>query len=224
MAERLNSRDQLDQLLDETYQIGRSLLERSSVEVARELVGTIVVTKHPSGIVAGRVVETEAYPGDEPASHAYNKVRPTQRTKAQYLSAGHLYVYKIMGLHTMTSIVTNKEGVPDVVFIRSMEPLFGIELMRERRGFMGVSMGNISTGPGKLSRALGITTLHNGFDIFSEDTFISLFNPIGESCRNKVKTGKRINLGTNKLGSADAGSATNAQLRFFLPDSKFLST
>lgn len=83
-------------------------------------------------------------------------------------------MYLIMGLHHMTSIVTNQENIPDVVFIRSMEPFHGVELMRQRRNYFGKDLRNLTKGPGRLSQALGLNVSHHGFNIFSENSFMSL--------------------------------------------------
>jgi DNA-3-methyladenine glycosylase len=128
----------------------RSFYLRPTIEVARGLLGKILV----HGERAGRIVETEAYLGlEDRAAHAWRGVTP--RTKVLFGPPGHAYVYLVYGIHECLNIVAEPEGVPGCVLIRALEPVAGLD--RE------------ANGPGKLTRAMGITRRHNGADLTKGD-------------------------------------------------------
>jgi len=130
---------------------------RPVLEVARDLVGCVV--RH--GGTAGVIVETEAYHDSEPACHAF--VGLTARTKVLFGPPGRAYVYRSYGIHALLNAVCEPEGVGAAVLIRALEPLDGIELMRARRG--GVGLRALCSGPGKLTQALDIELRDNGCDL-----------------------------------------------------------
>jgi DNA-3-methyladenine glycosylase len=134
--------------------LGRGFYERPVHEVARDLVGCVV--RH--GETAGRIAETESYHMEEPACHAYAGV--TERTATLFGPPGHAYVYFSYGIHSLLNAVAEREGVGAAVLIRALEPVDGIELMRERRGVAGDE--ELCNGPGKLTQALGIGLSLNG--------------------------------------------------------------
>lgn len=135
---------------------------RPTLEVARELLGKIVVRETPQGVISGAIVETEAYIGEaDPACHAFHGLTP--RTRVMYGPAGHAYVYFTYGNHFMLNIVTEEMGHPSAVLIRALEPLRGIEMMKKNRGLD--SLVALTSGPGKLCKALSITTDLNGIDL-----------------------------------------------------------
>ena len=125
--------------------------------VARALIGCVV----RQGETAGAIVETEAYHEREPASHAYGG--RTARSITLFGPPGLAYVYRSYGMHAMLNAVAEPEGVGAGVLIRALEPLEGIELMRERRG--RERLEDLCSGPGKLTEALGIELGHNGGDL-----------------------------------------------------------
>ena len=125
--------------------------------VARALIGCVV--RH--GETAGVIVETEAYHEREPASHSY--VGLTARTATLFGPPGRAYVYRSYGVHAMLNAVAEPEGIGAAVLIRALEPLEGIELMRERRGRERIE--DLCSGPGKLTQALDIELHHNGGDL-----------------------------------------------------------
>ncbi len=127
---------------------------RSVHEVARDLVGCVV--RH--GETAGRIVETESYHMEEPACHAYAGL--TERTRTLFGDPGRAYVYRSYGVHALLNAVTEDEGVGAAVLIRALEPVDGIEVMRERRGVPRDE--ELCSGPGKLTQALGIWLSLNG--------------------------------------------------------------
>ena len=140
---------------------------RPTLEVARDLIGKVVVHKSPAGITAGAIVEAEAYIGeDDPACHA--APGPTTRNAPLYGPPGRAYVYLNYGLHDMLNAVTEEEGHPAAVLIRALEPLEGLALMRRRRarapwrkGKGSVPDHELCRGPGNLCRAMGITLADN---------------------------------------------------------------
>ena len=148
----------------------REDLAGSVVDVARDLVGCTI--RH--GETAGVIVETEAYHESEPACHAY--IGRTARTVPLFGRPGIAYVYFSYGMHALLNVVCEREGVGAAVLIRALEPVDGIELMRERRGL--VRDEDLCSGPGKLTQALGVGLELNGTDLF--DGPIRLGPPSGE--------------------------------------------
>jgi DNA-3-methyladenine glycosylase len=142
----------LDKLLSRSFYI------RDAVTVARALLGKIV--RH--GETSGRIVETEAYlgTGDE-AAHSAAGITP--RTQVIFGPPGHAYVYLSYGIHSCLNIVAEPEGSAGCVLIRALDPLTGVDEMRIRRGVR--DLANLANGPGKLTKALGITLAHNGVDV-----------------------------------------------------------
>jgi DNA-3-methyladenine glycosylase len=157
---------------------------RSVHEVARDLVGATL--RH--GDAAGRIVEVESYHQDEPASHAYIGLRP--RTEVLFGPPGFAYVYRSYGIHALLNAVTNEEGVGAAVLIRAIEPLEGIELMRERRG--PVRDEELTNGPGKLTEALGIGLELNGVSL--EDGPIRIEPRRQDEREPRIATGTRIGI------------------------------
>jgi DNA-3-methyladenine glycosylase len=131
-----------------------SFYDRPVLEVARDLVGCVV--EHEG--CAGVIVETEAYHQVEPACHAYVGVTP--RTATLFGEPGIAYVYRSYGIHALLNAVCEPQGSGAAVLIRALEPVEGIDRMRERRGLDRLE--DLCSGPGKLTRALGIELLHNG--------------------------------------------------------------
>ena len=132
----------------------RAFYDRSVHDVAHDLVGCIV--RH--GDTAGRIVETESYHQEEPACHAYVGVTP--RTEVLFEEPGVAYVYRSYGIHALLNAVAEDEGVGAAALIRALEPVDGIDLMRERRGVEREE--DLCSGPGKLTQALGIWLDLNG--------------------------------------------------------------
>lgn len=139
----------------------QSFFDRNAEEVARDLLGAILVSSlGGDGVTAGRIVETEAYPGPhDPASHAAERIGRTARNASMFGAPGTAYVYRIYGLHWCLNVVTGAEGYPAAVLIRALEPLVGIEIMRRRRN--GRPDRELASGPGRLTEALAITGAHD---------------------------------------------------------------
>jgi DNA-3-methyladenine glycosylase len=134
--------------------LDRDFYARSVHDVARDLVGCVI--RH--GETAGRIVETESYHMEEPASHAFAGL--TERTKTLFGPPGDAYVYFSYGIHSLVNAVAEEEGVGAAALIRALEPTDGIELMRERRRVARDE--DLTNGPGKLTQALEIGLSLNG--------------------------------------------------------------
>jgi DNA-3-methyladenine glycosylase len=179
-----------------THEAGPGLLPRSfyarpAVEVARALLGKILT----HGEASGRIVETEAYLGViDAAAHAYRGVTP--RTRVLFGPPGHAYVYLIYGIYDCLNIVAEPEGEAGCVLIRAIEPLTGITRSTD--------------GPGKLTRALGITLKHNGCDVTRGPITVSAPKGSGE-----IKIGVSPRIGITK--------AADLPLRFFIEGNRFVS-
>ena len=133
-----------------------SFYRRENVlQIARDLLGKVLVTEIDGKITSGIIAETEAYAGiHDRASHAY-EARKTNRTKVMYKEGGVAYVYLCYGIHSLFNVVTNKAGTPHAVLVRGIIPLEGIGIMLERSGknIINPTLGN---GPGKVAKILGI--------------------------------------------------------------------
>ncbi|MGE0464223.1 MAG: DNA-3-methyladenine glycosylase [Vicinamibacterales bacterium] len=145
---------------------------RPTLEVARDLLGKVLVHRAPDGVAAGVIVEVEAYIGeDDPACHA--AAGPTTRNAPLYGAPGRAYVYLNYGLHHLVNAVTEREGFPAAVLIRALEPIEGLELMQRRRGRApwrkgkpDVEAAQLCRGPGNLSTAMGINLALNTIALF----------------------------------------------------------
>jgi DNA-3-methyladenine glycosylase len=140
--------------------------ERDRVDlIARELIGKMLLTNINEQLTGGIITETEAYAGVvDKASHAYGG-RRTKRTEVMYMEAGTVYVYLCYGLHSLFNIVTNQEDIPHAILIRSVLPVIGIEKIRERRRTLRIHDDKLCSGPGNLSKGLGISLIHNGIKL-----------------------------------------------------------
>jgi DNA-3-methyladenine glycosylase len=130
-----------------------SFYERPVVQVARDLIGCVV--EHDGG--RGVIVETEAYHHSEPACHAFAGLTP--RTSVLFGEPGRVYVYRSYGIHALLNAVCEQRGVGAAVLIRALQPIYGIDQMRVRRGVRRDE--ELCSGPGKLTQALGIELCHN---------------------------------------------------------------
>jgi DNA-3-methyladenine glycosylase len=146
-------------LMKKTEAIPRAFFERPADELAPDLLGTVLI----HGDAAGMLVETEAYLGlTDVAAHASRGI--TERTKVMFGPAGHAYVYLIYGMYECLNVVADKPGIPHCVLVRALEPLSGTRAMAERRTWNGPASG-LSNGPGKLTRAMGVTREDYGADL-----------------------------------------------------------
>jgi DNA-3-methyladenine glycosylase len=146
----------------------RAFFDRDPVTVAQELLGKQLVREDDAGVVAGSIVETEAYlAAHDPASHAYSKrlhcYRTTPRCAPMFGPPGHAYVYRSYGLHACLNIVTEAEAMPSAVLLRAVQPEVGIDVMHRRRGTS--RRAALATGPGNLCQAFAIDLALNGWDV-----------------------------------------------------------
>ena len=140
----------------------RRFYNRPTLDVARDLIGKVLVHETRRGLASGVIVEVEAYIGeDDPACHA--APGPTARNAPLYGPPGIAYVYLNYGIHYLVNAVTEAEGSPAAVLIRALEPKDGIPLMKRRRG--ATATADLCRGPGNLTKALGITLNDNGRDL-----------------------------------------------------------
>ncbi|MEI7963619.1 MAG: DNA-3-methyladenine glycosylase [Chitinophagaceae bacterium] len=183
------------------------------IDIARELIGKILVTKVDGVCTSGRIVEAEAYQGViDRACHGFGG-RRTARNEHMYAPGGTAYVYICYGMHHLFNVVTNKPEVPDAVLIRGIDPLEGITTMLKRTGKKVVDR-TLTRGPGNLSRALGITKLNSGLKLTGNTICI-------------MDDGKMIpehEIGCSKrIGVESAGEAANYCYRFYHKGNLFVS-
>jgi DNA-3-methyladenine glycosylase len=171
-----------------------------SPEVARCLIGSTLLVDG----VGGRIVETEAYDREDPASHSF--CGPTPRNAAMFGPPGRTYVYQSYGIHWCLNLVCREAGHGAGVLIRAIEPLAGLDLMRARRGLDDVRL--LCAGPGRVGQALGITPEHNGLAIAAPH-----FELLPASGPVQVICGPRVGI----------SKAVEQPWRFGLAGSRFLS-
>lgn len=187
---------------------GRSYFARPTEQVARDLLGTVLVHDLRDGLTAGRIVETEAYLGqDDHAAHSSAGLTP--RTKVIFGPPGHAYVYRIYGMYCCLNVVAGPDGVPGCVLIRAVEPLAGIELMRSRRP-AARKLTDLASGPGKLTAAFSIGMDLYGADLLDGPLTIRVPEPRRAPI---VRSSRRI--GISKSEELD--------LRFFIADNEYVS-
>jgi DNA-3-methyladenine glycosylase len=141
----------------------RKELPVDTLELARFLIGKVVVHDLPEGRLSGRIVEAEGYPPGDPAGHHFRG--PTPRNRSLFLRHGHVYVYFNYGMHFMLNISSERAGVGGGVLIRALEPLDGIDLMQSHR--KNTELRDLTRGPGRLAAALRIDRSLDGLDLFS---------------------------------------------------------
>jgi DNA-3-methyladenine glycosylase len=159
----------------------RGFYDRPTLEVARGLLGTVLVHNRRGVRTSGVIVEVEAYIGEsDPACHA--APGPTRRNAPLYGTPGHSYVYLNYGIHCLVNVVTEAYGSPAAVLIRALDPLDGIEAMRRRRGramkgrtrrpASAIATSDLCRGPGNLTMAMGITLAENRLDLTGDRLFV----------------------------------------------------
>jgi DNA-3-methyladenine glycosylase len=136
---------------------------RPVTELARSLLGKVLISNSGGKRTAGVIVETEAYSWTERGCHAFRN-RRTPRNEVMFGPGGMAYVYLCYGVHELFNVVTGAEGVAEAVLVRAVEPLEGEDIMKRRRGQLN-SQHDLTSGPGKLTKALGISRKHNGISL-----------------------------------------------------------
>jgi len=177
-----------------SIRLKRSFFVRPTLEVARDLIGKVMVYKDSVGKLSARLVEVEAYIGrDDPACHA--AVGVTARNEIMFGVGGFSYVYFIYGMYHCLNFVTEKKNFPAAVLVRGAEPVEGIEIMKSR--FSRPGSNRLTDGPGKLCKAFGLTRDHNGLDLVKSNLY--LIDTGYKPC--KIESTPRIGIkkGTDKL-------------------------
>ena len=142
----------------------RADLPSGTLELARFLIGKLLIRRLADGtVLAGRIVETEAYGIDDPASHAYRGM--TKRNRAMFEQHAHAYVYLIYGTSYCLNVSTEERGIGAAVLLRAVEPLTGADRMRAQRGREGLLDVELARGPGNVCRAFGIGPDFDGLDL-----------------------------------------------------------
>ncbi len=156
--------------------VPREFYVGDTVEIARRALGKVVVRETDAGSISGRIVETEAYTIDDPASHAFRGM--TLRNAVMFGEPGHAYVYFSYGAHFMLNLVTQEAGVGEAVLVRALEPVDGIELMRANREVPeSVPDFQLCAGPGRLTKALAIDRpTFDGTDLTSRHSKLYLLD------------------------------------------------
>ena len=155
----------------------RKELPCDTLQLARFLIGKVVVHDLPEGRLSGRIVEAEGYPPGDPAGHHFRG--PTPRNRSLFLRHGHVYVYFNYGMHFMLNISSEPAGVGGGVLIRALEPLEGVEIMQRHR--KSTVLRDLTRGPGRLAAALRIERSLDGLDLFSRGPLW-----LGEFVRSKT--------------------------------------
>ena len=184
----------------------RAELPVDTTELARFLIGKVVIRDLPEGRISGRIVETEAYLHGDAAAHSFRGETP--RNRSLFGERGHAYVYVSYGIHRMLNVVGGSPGVGTGVLIRAAEPLEGIELMQARRGLSDVT--DLARGPGKLAQAFEITVGLSDIDMTVEGPLW-----LGRIDRPAGEIGVSVRIGITK--------EADRPLRFYERGSKFVS-
>lgn len=186
---------------------------RNTEQLAKDLLGKILVRNLSSKLLAGRIIETEAYLSKfDEASHSYRG--KSNRNKVMFNTSGFLYVYQIYGIHFCCNVVTGAKDEGSAVLIRAIEPIKNIEIMGlNRYGNIPIThrnLVNLSNGPAKLCQALSINLNDNGVNLLGEQIYI-LDSPV--ISKNNIAQTIRIGITKSK----------NLPLRFYIKDNPFIS-
>jgi DNA-3-methyladenine glycosylase len=186
--------------------IARKYVPKDTVQLARWLLGKVVVRKFRRRTLSGRIVETEAYLQDDPACHGFRG--QTARNRSLFLERGHAYVYLCYGTSYMLNMSSEGPGIGTGVLIRALEPLQGIEHMGHRREH--VALRDLTRGPGRLTAALNIDLQQDGLDLMTAKELW-----IGQDEHSFENVGESVRIGLTK--------GADLRLRFFIADSNYLS-
>ena len=186
---------------------------RNLLVVAKDLLGKILVKKNDKEILAGKIIEVEAYDGTtDQAAHSYGGITP--RNKIMFEDGGYLYVYFTYGVHHCCNVVTGKKGKGTAVLIRAVEPVFGVKnIMLNRFNNTNLTQKeiyNLTSGPGKICQAFGLDRSHSGTDLTKNKIFLLNMPKVN---RSKIGISKRIGI----------SKSVDLPWRFFIKDNPFLS-
>ncbi len=169
--------------------LSASFYNRPTLDVARDLLGKQLVRVWYGVELRAKIVEVEAYIGENDTACHCSKGR-TPRTEVMFGAGGHAYVYLVYGMHHMLNVVTEGDGFPAAVLIRAVEPLSGVEMMRENRGR---AAKNLTNGPGRLCQAMAIDRQLNGWNLAAGEWLWLEDAPA--VARSAIATGARIGIG-----------------------------
>jgi len=191
----------------------KNFYQRELLDVARNLLGKVFVKIDSNKILAGEIVEVEAYHGDfDKAAHSYGGI--TKRTEIMFEEGGYLYVYFTYGAHHCCNVVTGMKGEGTAVLIRAIEPVSGIDMMIRNRFGRKLKkekeIFNLTSGPGKICQAFRINRSHSGIDLTGEKIFILENTRIPNM---EIGTSKRIGI----------TRSTELPWRFYIKDNPYLS-
>jgi DNA-3-methyladenine glycosylase len=189
----------------------RSFYEGRVLDVARAMIGTVLVHVAPEGASAGRIVECEAYRGPEDLAAHSAGGRRTRRTEVMFGPPGHAYLFLLYGMHWAFNVVVGPEGHPHAILVRAVEPVLGAAWMAARRGLDAGSL-RLTNGPGKLCAALGLDAAAYGVDLCGADLFLAE----GEA-RARIGRSPRINVDY-------AGAWARKPWRFYERGNRWVST
>ena len=177
-----------------------------TVELARTLLGKVLVRQFGSGMAAGRIVETEAYLQHDPACHAFRGMTP--RNRSLFLEHGHAYVYLCYGTSYLLNVSSEPGGIGSGVLLRALEPVFGVEHMQ--RNARHVKLADLTRGPGRLTAALRVNRRHDGLNLFTNKQLW-----IGSDGHQIGPVGESVRIGLTK--------GAEERLRYFVSGSRYLS-
>ena len=192
--------------------MNHSFFRQDTVELARKLLGCLLVHRTTDGVAGGMIVETEAYVGAvDKACHAYQN--RSERTEIMYQDGGYAYVYFIYGMHHCFNVVTGPQGEGNAVLIRALEPVLGLDLMQYRRNTK--LLEGLCSGPGKVCQALGVTKNEYGLDLCDPASPLRLI-------RYRNIPDKQI-VATPRINVAYAEEAAAWPWRFYVKGNAFVS-
>ncbi len=186
----------------------KSFFNKSTIEIAKALLGVYLVRKTNEGRFVGKIVETEAYLKNDPACHASRGM--TKRNKTMFEKAGTAYVYFTYGMHHCFNVVTNNKGIGEAALIRAIEPIEGINLMKKNRKTKDIY--NLCSGPAKLTQAFQISRKEDGVDLLNENSKLRLIM-LSEKEKIEIVAAKRIGI----------SQAKDKLYRFYVKGSRFVS-
>ena len=191
----------------------QSFYERTNVvKIARELLGKVLFTRNNGVLTGGMIVETEAYSWKERGCHAYQG-RKTNRNEIMFANGGYSYVYRCYGIHDMFNVVTNRESIAEAVLIRALQPTVGQDVMQARRGER-LNARQLTSGPGKLARALAIDRTLNAKSLIGDEIWI-------EDLGNRISPARIV--ATPRIGIDYAGDDAALPWRFYVKENRWVS-
>lgn len=187
--------------------------QKDAVQAAKELLGKIIVRKYNGKTIKVKIVETEAYCGaEDKASHAQNN-KKTKRTAPMFKKGGHSYIYLIYGMYHCFNVVTAAENNPHAVLIRAVEPIEGLNHIKENRQLKSSKTENLTNGPGKLSQALKIDKNLDSCNLVKSDL---LYITDAEIEKFEIESSTRVNIDY-------AEEYKDKKWRFFIKNNKYIS-